>query len=166
MKQLAIINPEQANIEEAQSYRLRETARAVVFNVEGNVAILHATKNLYYKLPGGGLEDGEDHVEALRRECLEEIGFDVEVITELGQVEEYRKLHELRQVSYCYAARTIGEQMPTNLMQDEVEEGFETVWLPLEKALAAVRASTPTVYAGQYMVPRDIAILEATLKTI
>src|SRR4051812_17391569 len=82
----------------------RRAARAVVFDKEGNVALLNATKKHFHKLPGGGLEEGEDVETALRREVLEEIGCKITNVRELGVIEEFRHKFDLRQISYCFLA--------------------------------------------------------------
>ncbi len=39
---------------------------------------------------GRGIEEGEDNIEALKRECMEEIGCTITNVRELGVIEEYR----------------------------------------------------------------------------
>jgi 8-oxo-dGTP diphosphatase len=128
------------------------------------VALLHATKYDYYKLPGGGIEKGESPEIAMKRECLEEIGCEVEIIKDLGTILEYRKKYMLRQRSYCYVAKLVGKKRTPNLMDDEIEEGFQTVWLTLDEAFKKVSGSSINVYEAQYMVARDTAFLEAALE--
>jgi len=161
MEQIILINPEDVTLQEAEQYSVREAARAIVFDDNKLVALLHATKYDYYKLPGGGIEKGESPEVAMKRECLEEIGCEVEIIADLGTILEYRKKYMLRQRSYCYITRLVGNKGTPNLMDDEVEEGFETVWLSLEEALKRVCGSSIKVYEAQYMVARDKAFLEA-----
>ena len=74
MNQIKLINLENVSEEELKEYWVRKTARAIVFDEQNFVALIHATKNFYYKLPGGGIETGETKEDALKRECLEEIG--------------------------------------------------------------------------------------------
>ena len=164
MKKIALINLENVSEQESSTYRIREAARAVVFDENEKVALLHATKNGYYKLPGGGIEKGEDISKALERECQEEIGCDIEVEKELGLIIEYRKKFNLKQTSYCYIAKLSGKKGTPHLMESEIEEGFETVWFPLEEAYRVVSQSKPTIYEGPYMVARDSAFLSAAIK--
>ena len=161
MQQIKLINLENVSDNEADKFAVRKAARAVVFDKDGLVALLHATKNHYYKLPGGGIEPGETNEEALKRECKEEIGCDIEIAGELGFTVEYRKKYNLNQTSFCYIAKVVGEKGVPQLEPDEIAEGFETVWLPIGEAIKKVKESTPTVYDGPYMVARDTAILES-----
>lgn len=55
--------------------------------------MVHAKKFNYYKFPGGGIEPGECHEEALVRETLEETGLAVlpESIRAYGYVHRIQK---------------------------------------------------------------------------
>ncbi len=163
MKEIVFLNPEYVSEEEMRSYRVREAARAVVFDADDNVALLHAIKNDYYKLPGGGLDDDTDKIVALKRECREELGCDVEVLGEIGIVNEWRKFCALHQISYCYVAKVVGDKGEPDFTEDEIAEGFEVVWFPYEKARNMLSESKAVeIEAREYMVPRDVAILEAS----
>jgi 8-oxo-dGTP diphosphatase len=161
MKEITFLNPEAVSEGEVKTYGTREAARAVVLDKDNNVALLHATKTDYYKLPGGGLDEDIDKIVALKRECREEIGCDVEVLGELGLVNEWRKFCTLHQISYCYLAKVIGDKGLPDLTEDEIAEGFEVVWMPYDEALRTLKESkAEQIEAKGYMVPRDIAILE------
>jgi len=161
MKLIKIINPENVSEEEVRGYRTREAGRAVVFDEEGNVALLHVSKENYYKLPGGGIEDGEDKISALYRECQEEIGCDVEIINELGYIVEHRKIFTLKQTSYCYLAKVKGPKGKPDFTESEKAKGFEVVWLSYEEAIRVLNESRAvSIEGGSYIVPRDIAFIE------
>ncbi len=161
MKELARINPENVSEEEVRGYRVREAARAIVTDADGKIALLHVSKKNYYKLPGGGLDEGEDILTALRRECQEEIGCAIDVLGEIGSIVEFRKIFTLKQTSYCYVARVVGEKRTPSFMGDEIEEGFKEVWLSYEDAERALAESKATDYEGSaYIVPRDILFLK------
>ena len=70
----------------------RLTARAIVKNTRGEIAILYFKSNDLYSLPGGGIESGEYPIDALKREILEETGCTAKHIKELGIVEENQRL--------------------------------------------------------------------------
>lgn len=148
-------------------FRDREAGRAVVFDKDGKVALFHSTKKHYHKLPGGGVEEGEDIETALRREILEEIGCAVENIRELAVIEEYRNEFALRQVSHCFVADVLGEKGEPNLDEGEIEEGFVTEWLYLDDAVALL-ASQENVedYQGKFIQMRDLAFLRAAQQKV
>jgi 8-oxo-dGTP diphosphatase len=161
MELLKTLNPEHASQSEYESYPTRQAIRAVVVDDSGNVALLHVAKDGYYKIPGGGVEGDEDHTAALQRECLEEIGCQIEVIGELGRIIEYRKFCELTQVSHCYFAKLKGEKGQPNYTDEEIAEGFQQLWLPYAEALALISANkTENLEGHEYIVPRDKLFLE------
>ena len=59
------INPDAPKID-SSNFERREAVRAVVVNEIGQVALLNVTKRGFRKLPGGGVEPGEDKTEALK----------------------------------------------------------------------------------------------------
>ena len=165
MEQLRLINPEQTSEEEVKSYLVRKATRAVVFDKDKNVALIHVSKFGYYKLPGGGVEKGEDIKTALRRECEEEIGCEIEIVGEIGSIVEYRKIFNITQISYCYLVKVNGEKGAPNFDEGETEEGFKEVWLPYDKALETITQNTTQDFEGSvYIVPRDIIFLKEAKK--
>ena len=147
------------------AYKERKASRAIVFDKDKNVALLHATKKYFHKLPGGGIEAGEHIADALARELLEEIGCSVDNIRELGVIEEYRNKFELHQTSYCFLADLIGEKGTPKFEEDEIEDGFEPVWMSLEDAIKTLDSEVSVEdYEGKFIRLRDITFLqEATL---
>jgi len=165
MEKILVLNPEQSSEIEMQAYPLREAARAVVLDEQNNVALLFTSLKNYYKLPGGGLEGGEEIVDALKRECKEELGCEIEVREEIGTVVEYRKTFSLKQVSYCYLVQAKGKKGVSEFTESELEDGFEVVWLPYEEALRAISKNITADAEGKlYIVPRDVAILKAATR--
>lgn len=160
MKFLALLNPENATETEVSKYKAREATRAVVFDKENNVALLNVSKWNYHKLPGGGIEEGESLIAALERECCEEIGCEIEVTAELGEIIEYRKMFGVKQTSYCYLAKVVGEKGEPAFMPDEIEDGFKVEWISIEKAKSLFDSEKPLEKHGElYIVPREKIIL-------
>lgn len=161
MKILRLVNPANIADDVAATYKPRLAARGVVFDQNNYVAVLPVSKHNYYKLPGGGIEEGEDRVQAFRRECLEEIGSDVEVIAELGSVVEYRSEFSILQTSYCYVGKVIGERRETAFTEHEINQGFkQPLWVPFEEAFKLVSESIPNNYEGGFIKERDTLIME------
>jgi 8-oxo-dGTP pyrophosphatase MutT (NUDIX family) len=61
---------------ESDGLRIREAARALVVSPDEHVLLVRFEfpTATVWAAPGGGLEQGEDHVSALRRELAEEVG--------------------------------------------------------------------------------------------
>ncbi|MBI1308595.1 MAG: NUDIX domain-containing protein [Proteobacteria bacterium] len=164
MKLLLTLNPEGVSEKEVDGYGRRTAARAVVVDGEGKLALLHVARHGYYKLPGGGVDEGEDVAEALRRECLEEIGCEVEVKGEVGMVVEWRKMFELHQTSFCFWAKVKGEKGKPAFTDSELANGFEMVWVEADKVLPLMEKLSPANQEGRiYIVPRDICLLKEAL---
>ncbi len=143
-----------------EKFRGREASRAIVFDQEKKIALLHSTKNHFHKLPGGGVEEGEDIKMALRREVLEEIGCEIENIRELGIIEEYRNKFELHQLSYCFITDLAGEKGTPQLDEGEITEGFVTEWLALDDAITTLETETDIKdYQGNFIQVRDLVFL-------
>lgn len=159
--ELGFVSPEDTEI----SF-VREAARAVLTNLDGQIAVMHFTKTGSYKLPGGGIDEGEAIEMALHREVREETGWEVADVRELGVVEEDRYYCGMHQTSYCFVATAI-RFVGTDLTEKEADQGMELVWVDtIEQAIQAIKGNSKLDEDGErighdMMVMREIAILEA-----
>lgn len=93
------------------------------------------------KLPGGGMDPGEDEYQALAREVKEETGYDVipESIKPFGEIEEKRlAVYEpmiWHQINRLYFCDVYSEQGECEYSENEKEEGFHQVFYTIEEAL-------------------------------
>ena len=147
----------------APSYKARSAARAVLLDDKGQVGLLDATNRHIYKLPGGGIEEGESVEEALRREVIEESGYTITRAKSLGQTIEYR--HKFNQVNltFTFIAHT-DKFVGQNLAEDEAEDGFELKWFKnIDAAIQAVESVKvdKSDYAAMFFTKRELAILRA-----
>lgn len=147
---------------DVSQYNLRTAARGLV--VSGNkLALLFVSKFNYYKLPGGGIEQGESIEQAFIREVMEEVGCKVNNVKQYGKIIEYRDQFNLKQISYVLTGEVVGEIGSNNLEPSEIDEGFELDWVPIESAIEVISSSKPTNYEGQFIVKRDLFILNHCL---
>jgi 8-oxo-dGTP diphosphatase len=56
---------------------------------DGRIGVVKSSVYNKYFLIGGGIENGEDEIAALRREAIEEIGFEIETGEKIGKATEY-----------------------------------------------------------------------------
>lgn len=151
------------------NFRKREASRAVLLSPEGKVYLLNVSVHGYHKLPGGGIDEGETKIQALKRELLEEVGCGAKVIAELGQIIEYRNFEDggLKQTSFCYLAKQIGDQGDSALEEGELAEGMiEIKATNIDEAIALLERDKPDNLEGKFIQKRDITILREAKKVI
>ena len=110
-------------IKENENYIDRAGAYLIPFK-EGKVGVVRTTKG--YFLLGGGLDDGESHVECIKRECLEEIGYTVFVGNRICSAEMYC---EHPTIGYFHPIQTyyVGELLEQ--VDVPVEDDHDFVWM-------------------------------------
>ena len=154
-----------SDIPAPDAYRERTSARAIVFNTEGKVAILHATKKNFHKLPGGGVKKGEDLPTALARELQEEIGCSAKNLRKLAIVEEYRNKYALHHTSHCFLADLDSEMGPTDMTESEIASGFTTEWMNLSDAIQKIESETEFgSYQWKFIRLRELAFLKEAVR--
>lgn len=119
--------------------RIRNSAKAII--IQDSKILLTKNKDeegFFYLFPGGGQEHGEVLPATVKRECIEEIGENVEV-KQLLHIREYiGKNHEhaqfdghVHQIEYYFVCHIINRQdvpsVPSN--PDSHQIGIE--WLPI-----------------------------------
>ncbi|EFQ30438.1 NUDIX domain-containing protein [Colletotrichum graminicola M1.001] len=146
-------------------YVERSAVRVVVTDAQNNVIIIKAAKDSYYKLPGGGVEAGEDHLKAAEREVAEETGCNVLIQGAcMAKTEEYRR--DLHQMSYCYRAKLLDKTGKPTLTEEEVADGLSHEWVPVDKALDLMTAEQPTSELGNFIKERDIFLLTEVMRRV
>ena len=145
-------------------FRLRQAARALVFDDRERIAFLNVSEKKFHKLPGGGIEEGETIIEALKREVLEEVGCEIEINKGVGIIVEYRNKFKLIQLSYCYLAEVNGKVSEPKLTSKELADGFKVGWMTLENAANRLETDTPLDYEGKFIKRRDLEFLMAGSK--
>lgn len=135
----------------------RYTARAIVKN--GDLyAVMYAEKFNLYSLPGGGVDECEDIITALKREILEETGCTCGKITDLGIVKENRARADYTQCSYYYVVEVDSIGKP-QLTEAEKNNKTELQWHTLSDVITLINAFIPITYQQQYLKARDVAAL-------
>ena len=158
------INPVEFN-----NPRIRYSARGIVINDEGKIALLCKKNINLYKLVGGGLNDNETPIEGFIREVKEEIGAEIGNIKYIGEIYEEKSLDNFIQVSYVYIANILKVGKP-NFTFEEIIDGSYIEWVYptlakklLTKSLNDVKPSKNdeplSVYHSKFIVKRDLEIL-------
>ena len=133
--------------EEAPSQTFRAGAAAVILNAEGKVlALERKDKHDAWQMPQGGMQPGEEPLEAAYREVWEETGIQPDDLRLLGPVERplfYELPRDKRssktgrgQVQYWFVFRFQGEDKKITL--GDQKEFREYQWMPLNDLAATV----------------------------
>ncbi|HGJ67607.1 TPA: NUDIX domain-containing protein [bacterium] len=171
MKIIKIISDEDViNINNAirndEDYTKRFASRAIVINKDNKIAIMYVKKYHNHKLPGGGIEEGEDLINALKREINEEVGCNIEITGEVGEIIEYKNEYMQKQTSYCYLGRVVGEIREVNFTDQEKESGFSLLWIDIDIAIDLFKKDNPIDYTARFISRRDLLFLEEAKKLL
>jgi 8-oxo-dGTP diphosphatase len=127
-----------ADFPDPPEYGKRFACRVVLFDGEGKVALLNVTKKGYHKLPGGGVEPGEDLEAVLRMEVAEQTGCMNANIRPFGTVEKYRNRPGIHQISHCFAADAAARKGTAALEAYKIEHRSRLERINLGSAIRAI----------------------------
>ena len=148
----------------------RPSVRAIIER-DGKLALVHNGKFDYYMFPGGGIEEGESHEEALIREVKEESGLLViqESIREYGSAlrlssSNYFENTVFEQENYYYKCEVQTEVASTKFDVHEIEEQYSLVFLAPEEAVKRNRCNDHGEENGAVWIERETRVMELLMK--
>ena len=165
MSILKIFNDEQIKSEIYEAFSKRFSVRAVVVDSDNNIALIHSNKFNYHEIPGGGVEEGESAEQSVVRECKEEVGCNVEIIKDLGVTLEVNGVNKITNTSYGYLVKVLGEKQNTEHMEEEIEEDFDIMWVPIDQAIELIKSDVlkDNIY-HEYIRQRALTFLNEAKK--
>lgn len=126
---------------------VRRTAVRAVIETADRLLMVFSAVNGDYKFPGGGIEEGESHADALHREVLEECGRRLQKVgPQIALLNEYDAAAEadtayFRMDSHYYRCELgSGAEQALALDTYEADLGFAPEWTTVQNALEANRA--------------------------
>lgn len=140
--------------------RVKSSARMVLFDRAGKVAIINVGESEYYKIPGGSVEEGESLTEAVLREVREESGCEAEVTGELGRVETDIFGWGFHDVSEGFMGKVVGEKGMPDYDDYERERGFSVEWHDLDEAIGMIEKNIVEDRDKKSLQSRDLEFLK------
>ena len=160
MKQICELNDKVILGTEGLSIKVpRITARAIVKNQDGLYAVMYADKFKLHSLPGGGVEDGEDVLTALRREVYEETGCVCDEIQELGIVSENRASLDYTQINHYFVVTTNHSSCENHLTESEQANRTVVKWVTFDEAIRLINEQEFDRVQAKYLKARDVVAL-------
>ncbi|MCU9534418.1 NUDIX hydrolase [Streptococcus sp. CSL10205-OR2] len=130
-------NPVFGTKEENVDYVARYGVYAVIADDEKEKIILVQAPNGAWFLPGGEIEAGEDHFRALKRELMEELGFEATIGDYFGQADEY--FFSSHRETHYYNPAYIYDVVDYKKVSQPLEEFNNLEWFPIKEAISKLK---------------------------
>lgn len=144
---------------------VRNSARSIIIR-DKKVAMIYSVKYGYYKFPGGGIESGENPVEAMIRETREESGLVVlpDTVREYGYVHRIQRSDKdpaecFVQDNYYYLCETADETVSQELDDYEAKETYTLEFVEPAVAIMKNYNVVQSPY-NRMMFEREARVLE------
>ena len=143
----------------------RQIVRAIVIDDEEKFYFVRVDRDdefgkaILIETSGGGVEDGEDHIDAIRRELKEELGIEADVLCKIGTVSDYYNLIHRHNINNYYLCKVIsfGDK---HMTKDEIESfHLSTLKLSYQDALEEYEKCSCT-QLGRLIANRELPILK------
>ncbi|TWS95441.1 NUDIX hydrolase [Streptococcus sp. sy018] len=122
---------------ENTDYTTRHGVYAIIPNKTNDQIILVQAPNGSWFLPGGEIEAGEEHLTALRRELIEELGFTAEFGQYYGQADEY--FYSSHRDKHYYNPAYIYQVTQFQVAQSPLEDFNQLAWFPVDEAISKLK---------------------------
>ena len=115
------------------NYRnVRVGCRAIIIK-DDLILMSYMKKTNQYMIPGGGIEEGENEIEGVKREIQEETGFIIDADECVLEIDEYYE--DIKYVNKYFFGKIIADG-ETKLTAEEKEVGLEPRWVKIQDAIS------------------------------
>ncbi|MCS5421941.1 MULTISPECIES: NUDIX hydrolase [Psychrilyobacter] len=171
MRILRKVTLENTKLEGKKIYK-RIAARGIILDGE-NILLLYTKRYDDYSFPGGGVDQGENLIEGVKREINEETGAkNIEILAEYGVYDEMKPIHKknydyVNMTSHFFICDIHKELGETNLEDYEINNGMDARWVNIYEAIAhnkeVIKNQPETI--GLF-IDRELFMLELVAKEL
>ena len=143
----------------------RRATRSIA--VQGDqILLMYTGRYDDYSLPGGGLDQGEEVIEGMKRELNEETGaMNIRNIKPFGIYEEYRPWYKAdydvqHMISYCYECEIDEILGESNLESYETKNGMKAKWMNIHEAISHNKKTIASSLKKGMSIERETFLLE------
>lgn len=142
---------------------VRQIVRCILLDKDNKIVLEKLIRNdvfghcEYVETPGGGVNENEDFLLALKREVKEELGYDIKVLCELDTVEDFYNLIKRKNINHYYLAKVIS-QGEKHLEDHEMIMFQDELHLEFDEAIALMEKNTGGV--GKLVAQREVPIIK------
>ena len=144
---------------------VRNSARSIIRSNK-KLAMIHSMKYDYYKFPGGGIENGENPIDAMIRETREEAG----LVVKPEKAKEYGYVHRIQrsgkdatecfiQDNYYYLCEVEDEVVSQCLDYYESNENYVLEYVDPQVAISKNSSVTQSPY-DPMMFEREVKVIQ------
>ncbi len=149
-------------------YQKRDTVRCILLNEKNEIGVLLINRDddfgkmKHFETPGGGIENGETKLQALKREIQEEAGYKIKNIVSLCEISnEYNILKRIDRATFYLAY--INEKCKTNYDDYEIGLITDLRWFPILK-YKEYYSEFPPYKVSKIIYKRDMIAIDLAIK--
>lgn len=117
---------------------MRQRIQAIIIQ-DNNILFVRDEGAPHYYPPGGGIDEGENHMSAMRRELKEELGVDLLEMTYFSSYDEMNVMRNYPQREHNYFVTYTGTPVPST-------EIVDVQWVSWEEIEAGKYPMPPALY--------------------
>lgn len=138
---------------------IKPSARTVIFDDNNLFAIIDVKNGEYFKIPGGGIEEGETQIQAAIREAKEESGCDIEIIKKIGENKIINQPQDIIYHSVCFLAKKIRQMKDPTFDDWEKLNNMKIIWVSIKQAISLFKKAKPVDYVSKKINQRDLEFI-------
>lgn len=138
---------------------IKPSARTVIFDDNNLFALIDVRNGEYFKIPGGGIEEGETQIQAAIREAKEESGCDIKIIKKIGENKIVNHPQNIIYHSVCFLAKKIKQTGKPSFDDWEKINDMKVVWVNIKQAISLFKKAKPSDYISKKINQRDLSFI-------